>query len=54
MPLHKGYSQKTISRNIEEMVKSGHDKDQAVAAAYSNARKSAKVALGYIPARLKK
>ena len=54
MPLKKGYSQKTISSNIEEMVESGHDQDQAVAAAYNQARKSAKATLGYVPARLRK
>jgi hypothetical protein len=33
MPLHKGSSQKTISSNVREMVRSGHPVKQAVAAA---------------------
>lgn len=41
MPLHKGTSQKTINRNILEMIYSGHDRDQAIAAALNTARRSA-------------
>jgi len=54
LPLSKGYSKKTISKNIEEMVKSGHPQDQAVAASYDSAKKSAKSVLGYIPKRLRR
>jgi hypothetical protein len=42
MPLKKGKSKKTISDNIGEMIKSGHPKDQAVAAAMRQAGKSKK------------
>ena len=40
MPLRKGRSKKVISENISEMVKSGHPKNQAVAASLNEARKS--------------
>jgi len=42
MPLAKGKSQKTISRNIVEMIDSGHPQKQAVAAALETARRSNK------------
>ena len=53
-PLKSGHSKRTISQNIREMVKSGHPQDQAVAAAFSNAKKSAKATLGYVPENLRK
>ena len=37
MPLKKGSSQAVISTNISEMIKSGHPKDQAIAAAMRSA-----------------
>jgi hypothetical protein len=44
MPLRKGWSPSAISANIAEMVKAGHPKAQAVAAAYSTAREAFKKA----------
>lgn len=40
MPLLNGKSQNAISSNISEMIKAGHPKDQAIAAALNIARKS--------------
>ena len=37
MPLAKGKSKATISKNIEEMIASGHPQKQAVAAALHTA-----------------
>jgi hypothetical protein len=42
MPLKKGSSKATISKNIEEMVKAGRPVKQAAAAAYRSAGKSKK------------
>ena len=45
MPLKKGSSQAVISYNIAEMIKAGHPRDQAVAAAMRMAGKSKKKGL---------
>ena len=37
MPLEKGSSEEVKSHNISEMIKAGHPKDQAIAAAYREA-----------------
>lgn len=42
MPLKTGSSQAVIDHNIAEMIKAGHPKDQAVAAAYHEAREHKK------------
>lgn len=40
MPLKRGKSQETISKNISEMVRSGHPQKQAIAAALNMSRKA--------------
>lgn len=40
MPLKEGSSNKTISKNIEELKKAGHPIKQAIAIALEEARKS--------------
>lgn len=42
MPLRKGSSKAVIAYNIREMVRAGHDRDQAVAAAMRQAGKRRK------------
>lgn len=41
MPLRRGYSAKTIGKNIGTEIKAGRSRAQAVAIAYSIARKAA-------------
>jgi hypothetical protein len=40
MPLKPGSSDAVISENIAEMIRAGHPRDQAIAAAYRNAGRS--------------
>ncbi len=40
MPLARGAGQKTVSKNIREMIRSGHPPEQAKAAAMRQKRKS--------------
>ena len=52
MPLKKGSSQKTISSNIVELIRSGRDPKQAAAISYSKAEKSNR--FGKLKERMKK
>ena len=42
MPLKKGSSDKTRGENIQEMIRSGYPRNQAIAAAYDTQRRSKK------------
>lgn len=44
MPLIKGYSQKSIGKNIGTEMKAGRSREQAIAIALSTAREAAKKA----------
>jgi hypothetical protein len=46
MPLLKGYSQKSINKNIRTELKSGRPRKQAIAIALSTARSARKVVKG--------
>jgi len=46
MSLEKGSSQKVISRNTAEEIRSGKPRDQAIAIAYSTAKKPRKTRRG--------
>jgi uncharacterized protein len=52
MPLKKGYSKATISKNIRTEVRAGRNPKQAAAIAYATARQAAKKA-GKRPSHLK-
>lgn len=52
MPLKQGSSEETISANIAELIKAGHDPEQAAAIAYSEAGKSKDSTLSYYGTKL--
>lgn len=54
MPLKKGSSQKIVSENIREMIKSGYPQKQAVAASLAQARKSGAKRFGKLKKSMKK
>jgi hypothetical protein len=56
MPLKKGYSQKTIGKNVSTEMKAGRPQKQAIAIALNTARKSAMAAgkPGKAPAKAKR
>lgn len=49
MPLIKGSSPATVSKNISEMVHAGHPQNQAIAAALATARRAKRAAGGLAP-----
>lgn len=54
MPLKKGSSQKVISDNIAELIRSGRPNKQAAAIAYSKARETAGPKFKKLRKKLKK
>jgi flagellar hook-associated protein FlgK len=52
MPLEKGSSKNTVSKNISEMSKAGYPQKQAVAAALNQAKQSQKKPGAYFPIKL--